>query len=62
MLVFIKPWEIVLHDLLSQQDLIDLTRKNVPPEANKQLPLPALKTLDTVNEQEIHPVPKNTDV
>lgn len=52
----------MLCDLLPQQDLIDLTRKNVPPEANKKLPLPALKTLDTVNEQEIHPVPKNTDV
>lgn len=62
MLAFINPREVVFCGLLSQQDLIGRIRKNVPPKANKPPPLTALKTLDTLNEQEIHPIPKNTEV
>lgn len=56
--VFINPGEVVFCDLLSQQDLIGLHKEKCP---SKGL-LTALKTLDIVNEQEIHPIPKNTGV
>lgn len=59
---FVRHWKTVFYALLLQPNLKHLHKEKYPTRCQEHPPLAALKTLDTVNEQEIDLIPDDTEV